>query len=37
MPQIFMVELTDEQAATLRQLANHWHESPDETLYRIVA
>ena len=37
MPQIFMVELTDDQADALRQLADHWRESPDETLRRIVA
>jgi hypothetical protein len=35
MPQ-FTVELTDEQAEALRQLADHWRESPDETLQRIV-
>jgi len=35
MPQ-FSITLTDEQAEDLRQLAHHWHESPDEILHRVV-
>ena len=37
MPQIFMVELTDDQADTLRQLADHWRESLDDAFARVVS
>ena len=36
MPQTFTITLTDEQAAQLRELADHWRESLQETFRRIV-
>jgi len=35
MPQ-FTITLTDEQAEALRQLADHWRESLDDTFARVV-
>jgi hypothetical protein len=36
MPQDFTVTLTDEQAEALRQLADHWRETIDGALRRVV-
>jgi DNA-binding MarR family transcriptional regulator len=36
MPQ-FRITLTDEQAEALRQLADHWRESLDDALARVVS
>jgi hypothetical protein len=35
-PQDFTVTLTDEQAEALRQIADHWRESLEEALRRVV-
>lgn len=36
MPQTFTVELTDEQAGQLRELAEYWHITLEEALHRIA-